>query len=155
MQTSIVINRSLQAVFDLIADLANYDKWLPSVNTFGAVTDISDSPIRLGTAYVDKGQSITMTGKVTQFEPPTRLAFQQITRLKLLIFPAGLDIDIQYTLTPLAAANGTRVVRDQTVQIRGPLKLAESAVMKRIKTENERILQAMKTYLENPPPVSP
>lgn len=140
------INRPIDSVFNLIADLPNYNKWLSTSNLFAQTMNMSDNPIKLGTTYVDKGPQSTMQGKITAFQPSTRLTFYQFTQFKLLIFPAGLDIQIQYTLEKLE--NGTRLNRDTTVNTQGIARFAQPFLLNSIRVENERILRLMKAYLE-------
>jgi uncharacterized protein YndB with AHSA1/START domain len=140
------INRPAEVVFSLIADLPNYSQWLSPSNLFEQTMQISDSPIKLGSTYLDKGQASTMQGKITEFQPPNRLTFFQTTQFKILIFPVGLDIQIQYVLERIE--NGTRVNRNTTVDAKGVARLAQPMLIKSIKAENERILATMKAYLE-------
>ena len=74
LQFETVIQRPAEDVFALIADLPNYDQWLPPSNLYGAVTQYSELPAHAGTQYVDQGRMSRMTGVVTEFEPPTRIA---------------------------------------------------------------------------------
>ncbi len=43
------IEGSLETIFDLIADMPNYDRWLPGSDAFGGTKYISPYPVRLGT----------------------------------------------------------------------------------------------------------
>ena len=132
-----------QAVFDRLADLAHYDDWLPSSNLFKTSMEISDSPARHGTKYVDNG----LHGEVTVCQPPQNLTFHQLTNLKLAGFiPAGVDITIAYQLK--ADGVGTNLTRDVTVQVSGAAKLLQSRLMSSIAAENQRILAALKLGLE-------
>ena len=45
-----------QTIFDLIADMPNYSRWLPGSDAFGGTTEVSPYPVRLGTTYLDAGQ---------------------------------------------------------------------------------------------------
>jgi uncharacterized protein YndB with AHSA1/START domain len=147
MQFRTMINRPPEDVFALIADLANYHTWLPPSNLFDKLPDISDNPAKLGTTYVDQGQTIPLRGEVTEFQPPTRITFRQSTQIKRLGLTSGLDIQIRYTLT--AIEGGTRVVRDIQLNVGGILKLLEPILIRQIRAENERILAMMKGWMEN------
>jgi len=147
MHFTTTIKRPAEAVFNLIADLPNYNRWLSPSNLFAQTMQISDNPIKLGSTYLDQGPQSTMQGKITEFQPPTRLTFFQTTQFKLLIFPAGLDIEIQYVLENID--NGTRVNRNTTVNPKGIARLAQPILLNSIKAENERILRVMKAYLES------
>ncbi len=146
MQFKTTINQPIEVVFQLITDLAHYDQWLPSSTLFNAVTTVSENPIRLGTTYVDKGRSSKLIGKVTEFQPPTRVAFREGTHVKLLVLEVGLDIQIQYALN--AIDGSTEVTRTHTLSTAGMLKLLQPVIIRPIWKENERILQMMKAHLE-------
>jgi hypothetical protein len=49
------IEGSADTIFDLIADMPNYDCWLPGSEAFGGTTEVSPYPVRLGTTYLDAG----------------------------------------------------------------------------------------------------
>ncbi len=143
------INAPPQAVFDRLADFAHYDQWLPPSGMFKSVMEVSDNPVKMGSTYVDKGTNSTMYGEVTVYEPPQRIAFHQVTHLKLLhLVPAGLDITIAYQL--IANGAGTDLERDVTVQTNGLLTLVQSRLLPGIAAESQRILAALKSGLEKP-----
>ncbi len=142
MQFEATIRRPIDDVFALIADLPNYGKWLPPSNLHGAVMQYSELPVRAGTQYVDHGKATRMTGAVTEFEPPTRIAFRQQS---VSLFGA-LDIEIRYTLT--AEDDATRVRRHLTVNPSGGYSLLQPMLLRAIRNESERILAMMKGYLE-------
>jgi hypothetical protein len=47
------IEGSPETIFDLVADLPNYGRWLPGSQAFGGTTEVSPYPVRLGTTYLD------------------------------------------------------------------------------------------------------
>jgi hypothetical protein len=47
--------RISEFIFDLIADMPNYGRWLPGSEAFSGTTKVSRYPIRLGTTYLDAG----------------------------------------------------------------------------------------------------
>lgn len=49
------INGSPEVIFDLIADMPNYGRWLPGSQALGGTTEVSPYPVRLGTTYLDAG----------------------------------------------------------------------------------------------------
>ena len=141
------INAPPQIVFDRIADFAHYDQWLPPSGMYKSVMEISDNPVKFGSSYVDNGTNSTMYGKVTDYQPPHKIAFHQVTHLKLLGFiPAGLEVTIVYQLQ--ANGESTTLTRDVTVQASGLLTLMQSSLLPRIAAESQRILAALKTGLE-------
>ncbi len=138
------IDGSSQTIFALIADLTRYDRWLPRSRAFGTVTQVSSMPVGLGTTYVDTGPSGAMHGSVTEYHPPTRIAFRQSMPVKLLLFAGTLEMHIRYTLEPVGQA--TRVNRDVIFQLPGILKVAQLIIVATIRRESERLLQVMKRW---------
>ena len=136
------IARPVERVFALIADLPNYHRWLPPSGLYGATTQVSDTPVTLGTTYVD-GKQAPLHGRVTEFRPPFALAFHQEAQLLL----SRLSIDIRYRLEPLG--EHTRVYRTTTPRLSGALALLRPMIMRPIRNENRRTLAMMKQYLEH------
>ena len=114
MDFTIDIARPPERVFALIADLPSYPRWLPPSGLYGSTTQVSETPVTLGTTYVD-GKQAKLRGRVTEYQPPFAIAFHQESRLLL----SRLAIDIRYRLEPLGA--GTRVHRTTTPQMRAGL----------------------------------
>jgi hypothetical protein len=80
------IHGPAQIIFDLIADMPNYARWLPNSSAFGGTIDVKPYPVRLGTSYLDAGP-ILKPGLVTEFDeaPQNRLG----THPDLGIHPKG------------------------------------------------------------------
>ena len=72
-----VIQRPLSEVFERLADLPGYRRWMHRTGLFRRCELTSNMPIREGTTYVDATRMGTFEGKVTEFVPPTRIAFQE------------------------------------------------------------------------------
>ena len=49
------IKANAERVFGLLADLRDYDRWLPSSSAFKGTHRISEGPIGVGTTYVEPG----------------------------------------------------------------------------------------------------
>ena len=145
MDFTIDIARPIEHVFALIADLPNYPRWLPPSGLYGATTQVSNTPVTLGTTYID-GKHAPLHGRVTDFRPPVALAFHQEARVLL----SRLSIDIRYRLEPLGALGAhTRVSRTTTPRLSGVLALLQPMIMRPIRHENLRTLAMMKQYLEH------
>jgi uncharacterized protein YndB with AHSA1/START domain len=67
-------------LFDLLADMPHYGRWLPDSDAFGGTRDVFPYPVQQGTRYIDYGPAGERHGVVTQFDPPTRLVFHQTWR---------------------------------------------------------------------------
>jgi len=143
------IEGSSERIFALIADLIRYDRWLPRSKAFGSVTKVSQVPVGLGTTYVDSGSSGDMKGAITEYQPPTRIVFQQSMPVKLLLFAGILELYIRYTLEP--AGRETNVVREVSFELPGALKVAHPVVAATVRRESGRLLQDMKRYVETHP----
>ncbi len=149
MQFTIDIASPPKAVWDLITNLRQYDLWLPPSRTFNTVVQLNSGPVKVGTAYMDGGPSLTFHGEVTQLEPYTHIAFYQASRSKLWAFDVGMDIEIEYALQP--TGTGTHVERTLTLDTSGIFTLGQPLLRRAIRQENERILARMKAYLEAAP----
>lgn len=135
-----------EVVFDLVADMPNYGKWLPDSSSFGGTVDVTPYPVRLGTTYLDAGP-IQKPGKVTEFDRPRRIAFRHTVMIRS---PITTDVDarIRYTFEP--SQGGTAVLRelDLTIDLRGPLKLLRPALLWGFRKENVRTLACLKRHVE-------
>jgi uncharacterized protein YndB with AHSA1/START domain len=140
------IEASAEEVFDAIADLRGYDRWLPHSSAFEGTTEISPGPIAAGTTYVEPGSTGVRNGTVAEFERPSRVTFDQPMTLKPQLL-GTIGIRLRCTLTP--EAGSVHVERDVTVDVPWRLKLAQPLVVRRIRTENERIMRALKTFAES------
>jgi len=150
LQFKALIKGSSKVIFDLIADLPNYNLWLPASESFGATTQVSPYPVRLGTTYLDAGRAGLRPGSVTEYDPPKHIAFHHTMMLKRGPIDANTDTRIRYTIEPIEG--GTSVIRDLdlTIKIPGFWKIAKLLIMRGFRKENERILAELKRYVEAP-----
>ncbi|MGB2900189.1 MAG: SRPBCC family protein [Candidatus Acidiferrum sp.] len=142
------IEGSPETIFDLIADMPNYGRWLPGSEAFGGTTEVSPYPFRLGTTYLDAGPAGQRPSSVTGYDPPKYIAFHHTMLLKQGPLTANVDVHIRYTFEPVEHA--TYVIRDLdlAIQVPGSLKLAEPLVRWAFRRENMRILAELKRYVE-------
>lgn len=131
--------------------MPNYGRWLPGSDAFGATSEVSPYPVRLGTTYLDAGPAGRRPGSVTAFDPPKSIAFHQTMLIKRGPLTANVDVNIRCTLQ--AAGSATSVIRDLelTIEIPGPLKVAEPLVASAFRKENARVLAELKRYVETLP----
>jgi len=146
LQFGIEIASPPKAVWDLITDLRHYNVWLPPSRAFKTVVQLNSGPVKVGTAYMDGGPSLTFHGEVTRLQPHTRVAFYQASRSKLWAFNVGMDVEIEYTLRP--TNTGTHVERMLTLGTSGIFTLGQPLLRRIVGQENKRILVRMKAYLE-------
>jgi uncharacterized protein YndB with AHSA1/START domain len=135
-----------ETVFDLIADLRGYDRWLPRSKDFPGTTEVSDGPIGVGTTYVEDASAGTRRGRITEFERPTRIAFDQPMALKPR-FMGVIEIVASYSLTPRDGA--VHLLRVVTLDFPLAMKPAQPVVVPRFRRENERTLAALKEFAES------
>ena len=75
-----VIQRPVSEVFERLADLPGYRGWMHRTGLFRGCRLTSELPVRRGTTYVDSTRMGTFDGEVTEFVPPTRIAFRETLR---------------------------------------------------------------------------
>ena len=143
------INGSPETIFDLIANMPNYRRWLPGSRAFAGITQVTPYPVRLGTTYLETG-AIEKPGKVTEFDRPRHIGFQHTVQIRS---PIHTDVEarIRYTLEP--SQGGTAVLRelDITYELRGLLKLLNPVLLAGFRKENLRTLACLKRYVEGQP----
>src|SRR3974390_206959 len=79
-----------EIIFDLVADMPNYGRWLPDSSAFGGTIDVKPYPVQLGTTYLAAGP-ILKPGSVTEFDPPRHIAFHHTVQLRQ--GPLNTDVD--------------------------------------------------------------
>ena len=75
-----VIQGPVSEVFERLADLPGYRGWMHRTGLFRGCRLTSEAPVRRGTTYVDSTRMGTFDGEVTEFVPPTRIAFRETLR---------------------------------------------------------------------------
>jgi uncharacterized protein YndB with AHSA1/START domain len=145
LQFEAEIRASIDRVFALLADLRSYDRWLPRSKAFHGTNHISRGPTVVGTTYVEPGPFGVRHGRVTELTAPTRLCFEQPMMAK----PAALGvIGIRLTHVLAPTAGGVHLVRTLQHTPRGPIKLATQLLVTAFRTENKRMMKALKAFAE-------
>ena len=136
-----------EAVFDLVADLPGYGKWLPGSSAFTGTAEVTPYPVRLGTTYLEVGP-IQKPGRVTEFERPRRIGFHHTVMIRS---PISTDVDarIRYTFEPSQGRTAVLRELDLLVDLRGVLTLLAPALLHGFRKENLRTLACLKRYLES------
>lgn len=143
MDFVIEIAKPVEQVFALITDLPNYSHWLPPSGLYVTTSSVSDTPIKLGTTYLDRSNQANLQGSVTKYDPPNAVSFHQEMHLRI----GRLIVDIAYRLE--ADGAGTRVHRTTLPRFSGVVALFGPMVRRSIYRENRRTLAMMKQYLES------
>jgi hypothetical protein len=132
-------------VFSLLVELRDYHRWLPRSSAYHGTMEISDGPIRLGTTYVEPGPLGTRFGRITKLVRPTALDFEQPMTMRPSLLGV-IGICLFHTISP--QAESAHLVRRLVLSPRGPVKLAAPLVVRAFTAENERMMQALKTFAE-------
>jgi hypothetical protein len=132
-------------VFSLLVELRDYGRWLPNSSAYHGTMEVSEGPIHLGTTYVEPGPLGTRTGRVTKLTRPTALNFEQPMTMKPS-FLGVIGICLFHAISP--QAKSVHLVRRLVLSPRGPVKLATPLVVRAFAAENERMMQALKTFAE-------
>jgi uncharacterized protein YndB with AHSA1/START domain len=135
-------------IFDIITDLANQGRWLSKSSAFKGTLDVSSARAQLGTTYREPGPIGVRNGVVTDFEPPTRITFDQPMTLKWHL--GTLGVVLRYELTPLGGTDaGTHVRRVCTLTVPRHLMLVKPVVVRSFRVESARTLAALKAYTDH------
>jgi uncharacterized protein YndB with AHSA1/START domain len=133
-------------VFALLADLRDYDRWLPRSTAFRGTSRISEGLIGIGTTYIEESPFGVRHGTVTGFVPPTILNFEQPMRLRKAPFFGEIGIKLFHTLTP--QGDGVRVLRQLQLAPKGLVTLFMPIIARAFRAENERMMTALKSFAE-------
>jgi uncharacterized protein YndB with AHSA1/START domain len=141
------IHGAPETIFDLVADMPNYGRWLPNSSAFGGTVGVTPYPVRLGTTYLDTGP-INKPGSVTEFDPPRHISFHHTVQLRQGPLNTDVDARIRYIFEP--HDGGTFVERRLvlTFDLRGVARLALPIILRGFRKENDRTLAALKRYVE-------
>jgi uncharacterized protein YndB with AHSA1/START domain len=136
-----------EVIFDLVADMPNYGRWLPDSDVFSGTVDVTPYPVRLGTIYLDAGP-VEKPGNVTEFDPPKHISFHHTVLVRQPLLKTDIDARIRYTLTP--KDGGTFVLRELDLVMNLPTiyKLASPFILRSFRKENVRTLACLKQYVE-------
>jgi uncharacterized protein YndB with AHSA1/START domain len=139
------IQANAERIFALLADLNGYDRWLPRSWAWRGTSHISHGPTRLGTTYVEPGPFGVRHGRVTEFDPPTRIGFEQpmTSRRRVL---GVIGIRLAHTLTP--ERDGIRLLRRLELEPRGPVRVVMPLLVAPFRAENTRVIGALKAFAE-------
>jgi len=143
------INAPAQKVFDAVTDLQSYSKWLPDSGIFKGTTEISESPVKLGTTYIESTPGGVRSGKVIEFERPSKVVFHQ--PMKLNPASEGHVIDIKVEVTLKENRRVTTLERDVYLGFPEPLQPLKEAWDKGAGEEGVRVLDLLKKYVESLP----
>jgi hypothetical protein len=143
-------------LFDLLADIPNYGRWLPRSDRYGGTTEVEPYPVRTGTRYHDgrPGEpGKDWWGTVTGYQPPGSLDFHQIIHVRQLA--ATVDVHIHYSLEAADGAAGTtRVGRWLVLDFRMPVatRPLRGLITASFDKENARTMAALAAFVQSEAP---
>jgi uncharacterized protein YndB with AHSA1/START domain len=130
---SIEIQRPPPIVFATLVDLPNYGSWLPQSGVFKGTTEVSDTPIRTGTKYIEHSPQGTRYGEVQALEEAERhVVFHQPMKLKPFILGLELDVVVEMFAKD-REGDGCLLEREIRLQIPSILSLGASTIANMLK----------------------
>lgn len=72
-----VVQAPISEVFERLANVSDYGRWMHRTGLFRRCGLTSEGPVRQGTSYVDATWMGAFQGEVTEFAPPSRIAFRE------------------------------------------------------------------------------
>jgi carbon monoxide dehydrogenase subunit G len=141
-ETTVVIDRPIEEVFDFLADGTNDPQFSPRVVEIGKTTD---GPPGVGTVYAstvkDAGMKTKREIKLTEFERPTKIRWSEVSK-NLITAPEG-----GYDLAP--EGNGTRLSFHNALEGHGLGKLFAPAALWAARRNADAFGQAIKRAVES------
>lgn len=139
LETSVVINRPVEAIWAYISDFENMPLW--NIGTLETRLT-SDPPVRKGSTYIWVGQFLgrrmEVTSEVTEFEPNRVWAYKTIS--------GPFASAARYSLEPVNG--GTQVTTSAEGEVGGFFKLAEPVMAAMTRRQFEGVLANLKDILE-------
>ncbi len=139
-----VIERPVDAVFERLADLPGYGRWMHRTGLFRRSGLISEAPVGKGTTYFDATRMGTFEGEVTEFVPQSRLAFRETLRW------FGSDMSRARPEYFLDGDENATIVHHVAVgELFGWMRLMKPAAALMARVERTRTLKSLKRSLES------
>ena len=139
-----VIERPVDLVFERLANVPDYGRWMHRTGLFRRARLTSAGPVRAGTTYRDATRMGTFEGEVTEFSPPTRIAFAETLRW------FGRPMTQARAEYLLEADDDATVVHHVAVgELFGWFRLMKPAAAVMAKVERTRTLNSLKRSLES------
>jgi carbon monoxide dehydrogenase subunit G len=136
-----VVDRPIEEVFAFLADGENDPKFSPRVLEIAKTTD---GPPGVGTVYAstvkDAGMKTEREFELTEFEPPTRIRWTELSK-NLVTAPEG-----GYDLAP--EGSGTRVTVHNVLEGHGPGKLIAPLALRSARKGADDFAKAIKSAVE-------
>jgi uncharacterized protein YndB with AHSA1/START domain len=138
------ISQPTDAVFERLADLRGYEKWMHRTGLFRYCTHTSEGPVAKGTTYLDATRMGTFHGEVTDFEPPSRIGFRETLRL---LGSETMEARPKYFLEE--DQDGTIVHHIAEGELFGWMRLMKPVAALMARSERARTVESLRRSLES------
>ena len=137
------VARPIGEVFARLADLGGYSTWMHRTGLFRGCGETSDGPVGKGTTYFDASRMGTFRGEVTDFEPPSQIAFRE----KLRWFGSDvMEARLRYRLE--AAQEQTLVSHVAEGELFGWMRLMKPVAALMARSERARTMRSLRRSLQ-------
>jgi uncharacterized protein YndB with AHSA1/START domain len=140
-RATVVIDRPIDDVFAFLADGENDPKFSPRVLQISKTTD---GPPAVGTVYAstvkDAGVKTKREFRLTEFQPPTRIRWEEISKNLVTASEGGYDLAPEGT--------GTRVTIHNLLEGHGPGKLIAPLALRSARKGADDFARAIKQAVE-------
>jgi uncharacterized protein YndB with AHSA1/START domain len=137
------IDRTIEDVFERLADLSGYSRWMHRTGLFRRCGQVSDGPIEKGTTYFDATRMGTYRGEVISFERPSWIGFRETLRW----FGAVMEARPEYFLE--ADQERTIVHHVAEGELFGWTRVMKPAAALLARSERARTLKSLRRSLES------
>ena len=143
-EASTVIRRPVDVVFERLADLPDYRRWMHRTGLFRRCELTSEAPVRQGTTYADATRMGTYRGEVTELVRPSRIAFSETLQW------FGSASAVARAEFSLDGDESQTVVHHVAVgELHGWMRFMKPAAALMAKSERTRTLSSLKRSLES------
>ncbi len=140
-EANVVIDRPIEEVFAFLADGENDPKFSPRVLEMAKTTD---GPPGVGTVYAstvkDAGMKTKREFKLTEFEPPERIRWAEVSKNLVTAPEGGYDLARE--------GSGTRLTVYNVLEGHGPGKLIAPLALRSARKGADDFANAIKTAVE-------
>ena len=143
-ETRTTIDRPIDDVFARLADVNGYRTWMHRTGLFRRSGQTSDGPRGPGSAYFDATRMGTFRGRITDYEPPSRIGFRETLRW------FGSDL-MEAKPEYLLEADGERTIVHHVAEgeLFGLMRLMKPVAALLARSERTRTVKSLRRSLES------
>jgi uncharacterized protein YndB with AHSA1/START domain len=135
-------------VFAVLTDLPAFSEWLPQSSAFKGTTSVSESPVKLGTTYLEPGPVGLRKGEVVEFEEPSKVTFHQPMSMKPYFLGIVLDVRVEMVLKE-GEGGGTILERNVKLGYPAVFRPFKGLVDEEFRKESWRTMELLKKHAES------